>query len=196
MAERAPSRHRKKREAEVGIHIDEGELAQRSHDEARHRDTEDDEEHDDEVWQAVSIERGQRTPQNAAKSGKHHCEDAKRRRNGEVLSDDVVNAAILLGEGNPEITVEHVIQKNDVLLGDRPVQAIALLQIALNLLGRRSLVREGIARHGVHCDERRRRDEPYGDGSLDEPLEGVAQHSDERLGSFDQVRVGVIRIGC
>ena len=129
-------------------------------------------------------------------AGEHHGENPERGGDGEILPDDVVDAAVLLRERNAEIAAQDSPHENEILLGKWTVEPVALLQVAPNRFVGSALIRERVARHRVHRDERGGRDEPDGDNPLKEALEGVGQHNDESLGVLDEVRVGVVRIGA
>ena len=65
---------------------------------------------------------------------------------------------------------------DEVLLEHGPIEPVTCLEVGADLGVDHALARQRIAGHGVHRDERRRRDEPDGDDSLREPLQSVDEH--------------------
>src|SRR5690606_21269817 len=97
-------------------------------------------------------------------------------RNGKVLADDVIDLAVLLGEGDTEVATQQVAHVDEVLLGDGAVEAVTGLEVGADSLGHGALAGQRIARHAVHGDESGGGDEPDGDAALQEPLESVLPH--------------------
>ena len=95
---------------------------------------------------------------------------------GKVLTDDVVDAAVLLGERDAEVTLHHVADVDEVLLKHRLVEAVLGFQILANLDGHRFVVLQRISRHEVHGAEGRGGDEPNGDDALDQAFYRVREH--------------------
>jgi hypothetical protein len=130
---RAPAGHRQQRAAEQVVHVHQRELAEGGEHEARHRDTENHQEHDDHVRQAVAVQGGERAPQHAAQRGEDDGEDAEGGRDREVLADDVVHLAVLLGERDAEVAAQQVAHVDQVLLAQGLVQAVLGLEVGADV---------------------------------------------------------------
>ena len=57
-------------------------------------------------------------PDDAAQGRKGDGQQAEDGRNREVFADDVVDQAILLGEGNAEVALQQIAEKDPVLCGE------------------------------------------------------------------------------
>ena len=57
-----------------------------------------------------------------------------------MLTNDVVNPAILLRKGNAEIAPQHITDKNDVLFPKGLVETVAGFQVPPDLVGYRLIV--------------------------------------------------------
>ena len=91
-----------------------------------------------------------------------------------MLADDVVHLAVLLGERDAEITLQHVAHVDEVLIQQWFVETVLGFEVGADLGGDRPVVDQRITGYVVHGEEGGGGDEPDGDHTLDEPLDRVA----------------------
>ena len=110
-----------------------------------------------------------------------------------MLADDVVHLAVFLGEGNAEIAFQDVAHVDQVLIEQGFVETILGFEVGADFGGHRPVIHQRITRHIVHGEEGGGGDEPHGDHTLYESLDGIAPHEPFRSASRD-AGVGEIRI--
>ena len=93
-----------------------------------------------------------------------------------MLRDDVVDASILLGEGDPEVALEHIGEEQRVLLVQGLIQAVGPFQVGAYFRRDRLVVHQRVAGDSVHPEKRRRGDKPDGDHPRQEPSGDIAPH--------------------
>ena len=177
MPDRSPAGHRQQRDAEQVVEVHQRQLAERGDHEAGHRDAENHQKHDDDVRQAIAVQGRQGAPEHAAQTGKDDGQDAEGRGYREMLADDVVDLAVLLGEGDAEIAAQQVAHVDQVLLGHRAVEAVLGLEVGTDLLGDGLVAGQRVAGHVVHGDEGGGGDEPHRDHALYQSFEGISPHA-------------------
>ena len=109
-----------------------------------------------------------------------------------MLTDNVVDLPVFLGEGDAEIALSEVFQEDQILRANGFFETIFGFEIGADFFRKRLVAGQWVARHRVHGEEGGGGDKPDGDDALYESLKGITPHQHGPLIRVRDVGIGEV----
>ena len=93
-----------------------------------------------------------------------------------MVTDNVIDPSVLLGERNAKIALQHIAQEYEILFCFGFIQAIFFFKVRADFRRHCLVVHQWVARNLVHGEEGRGCDKPDSNDACNEPLDGVGKH--------------------